>query len=616
MSPALGGMINGIKGATKAAWEFIRTPIGAILAGIALAVGALTQYFRDNEEGQNKLTKITNGLSAVFGVLTDIISNLGKTLFEAFENPQQALIDFGNLLKENVINRFVGFVDLLSNGKDIIANSFEVMAGKIKIALADVPIIGKSIDVVQVQKDIDKATNAMSKDMVEFANNAIKASTGIDDAIGKTANAYKFLEKTIDEKVTSSNAISDKQAQLDKDERKQLVSRAKLEVEIANLRLKAKDEANNTDEERLVFLKEASRLTDEVFKEEERLAQSRFEIKQEENKLANSTKDDLKEEAELESALIRVQKQRADGQRRIQTEITTAQNKTIAAGEKELALEDKKLQKQIDNDDALAILKLQKESDSLTGTREKADAEIAILDEKFRQENESLREKLATENDIELTDLNAKIANQSLTFASVEELTYEHAQAIIKINNDADKEIDDSKEKIAEEDKKRIATEKKLRIESARSYLTVLSSVFQIASDLAGDNFEVQKALSIGQAIINTAQGVTQAYAQGGPLGLVTGTVVAAAGAIQIAKIAATKPETSGTGGGGTPSISAPTSGEGTSKAVADTSNADQAQAQNEALEAAIQRIGLSVSVTEITAAQVSVTEADNTSSI
>lgn len=52
----------------------------------------------------------------------------------------------------------------------------------------------------------------------------------------------------------------------------------------------------------------------------------------------------------------------------------------------------------------------------------------------------------------------------------------------------------------------------------------------------------VQWAASILQATANIAQGVTQAIAQGGVAGLITGGLVAAAGAVQIASIIASKP--------------------------------------------------------------------------
>jgi hypothetical protein len=52
----------------------------------------------------------------------------------------------------------------------------------------------------------------------------------------------------------------------------------------------------------------------------------------------------------------------------------------------------------------------------------------------------------------------------------------------------------------------------------------------------------IQWSASILQATANIAQGVTQAIAQGGVAGLITGALVGAAGAVQIASIIASKP--------------------------------------------------------------------------
>lgn len=52
----------------------------------------------------------------------------------------------------------------------------------------------------------------------------------------------------------------------------------------------------------------------------------------------------------------------------------------------------------------------------------------------------------------------------------------------------------------------------------------------------------VQWSASVLQATANIAQGVTQAIAQGGATGLITGALVAAAGGVQLASIIASKP--------------------------------------------------------------------------
>ncbi len=87
---------------------------------------------------------------------------------------------------------------------------------------------------------------------------------------------------------------------------------------------------------------------------------------------------------------------------------------------------------------------------------------------------------------------------------------------------------------------------------------TAIQPWLQVAGtvgDALGQLFGENKAVAIAQAIINTAQGITAALAQGGMFGWVQAAAIAAAGAAQIATIAKTKPGSTGApkvrGGGG-----------------------------------------------------------------
>jgi len=77
-----------------------------------------------------------------------------------------------------------------------------------------------------------------------------------------------------------------------------------------------------------------------------------------------------------------------------------------------------------------------------------------------------------------------------------------------------------------------------------------------------------QKTISIIQSIINTAQGVTKAIAQGGILGIVTGAIVAAAGLAQIAIIRSQKFTEGGKVQKGSEVPGAPKTGDNTLAAV------------------------------------------------
>lgn len=92
---------------------------------------------------------------------------------------------------------------------------------------------------------------------------------------------------------------------------------------------------------------------------------------------------------------------------------------------------------------------------------------------------------------------------------------------------------------------------------------STLGAVGQITSTLAGA-FENNKAFAVANAVINTAEGVTKALAQGGMFAFPMAAAVAAAGAAQIGSILSAKPGSSsrpsvgGAGGGAAAPTAAP----------------------------------------------------------
>jgi hypothetical protein len=121
----------------------------------------------------------------------------------------------------------------------------------------------------------------------------------------------------------------------------------------------------------------------------------------------------------------------------------------------------------------------------------------------------------------------------------------EFREASRQANVEADKAIAEEKAAISKkerEDDKKTAEQK---VELAQSALSLVSGLADVLAQ--GDEeqqkkaFKLNKAASIGQAIINTSTGVSKAFAQGGVGGFITGATVAAAGLVQIDKIRKTK---------------------------------------------------------------------------
>lgn len=97
------------------------------------------------------------------------------------------------------------------------------------------------------------------------------------------------------------------------------------------------------------------------------------------------------------------------------------------------------------------------------------------------------------------------------------------------------------KEKVAQDQWRRLM---EARADIAQSVAGSLSDIFRDMYELTGKQqkefFYLSKAASIAQATINIAQGITKAIGVGGYYGIFLGSAVAAAGAVQIAKIAST----------------------------------------------------------------------------
>ena len=72
-----------IIGGAKTLFSVIKAGIASTgIGALVVAFGSLVQYFRDSEEGASKFKQITSQLGVVIGNVTDIVSNLGKSLFK------------------------------------------------------------------------------------------------------------------------------------------------------------------------------------------------------------------------------------------------------------------------------------------------------------------------------------------------------------------------------------------------------------------------------------------------------------------------------------------------------------------------------------------------------
>jgi len=339
------GLTTGFKSLKVA---IIGTGIGALVIGLV----ALRTAFTSSEEGQNKFAKLMGVIGSVTGNLVDILANLGEGIINAFTNPKQALIDFKNLIVENITNRFNAIIDTLG----FLGSAFKkVFSGDFKGALEDAKKAGSSY---------------------------IDSLTGVENSIDKVTEATKGFVKELKEEAKIAGQIADQRAKADKLERGLIIERAKANRDRAELLDKAANKEKFTAQERINFLEEAGKIEEEITKKEIESAKLRFEAKVAENALSKSTKQDLDDEANLKAKLIDLETARLTKQKLVTSQIVAAKREEVARlkaiddEEKARKSEEKKTQDEKDLE-AKKVLE-EKETERLKKIKENADEEIAI----------------------------------------------------------------------------------------------------------------------------------------------------------------------------------------------------------------------------------------------
>ena len=278
---------------TKAALAFIATPLGMVLAAIATGLAAVTSWFHRTEEGENALATATAAFNQVLASLLDVVDKVGEWLYKAFTKPKEALTDLVDFIEGQVVNR------ITSVGKAAQA-VWKMLQGDIKEGAAD------------------------------FANAWLQGLTGIEDA-GRKASAWMADSN---EKIKESVELQKRRNALDVAERDLLVERSRLEARIGELRDKAYD-MNSPEAERSKALKEAIRLTDELFAKEQAITREKYEIIKKQNSLANSNKADLRAEAEALAEVNRLEAQRYASRRMMLRQSNTLDGKLLKTNETE-----------------------------------------------------------------------------------------------------------------------------------------------------------------------------------------------------------------------------------------------------------------------------------------
>jgi hypothetical protein len=323
LTGAFGGLRQGVGGVTSG----FKTLRGAIMAtgigALLLAIGSLVSMFKSSEEGQDKWNKIMKVTGVIVGNLSDILANLGETIYDAVVNPVAAAQKAWEGLKKF-------FSDPIGTIKD----GFDA---------------------------------------------AKEAATG-------------FFEETKKE-ISQAQAVADLEAETNRLERRLLVERKQIEAEIAELRLKSRQEDEFTAKQRLQFLDDANRLQEELLSKDTEVAANRYEIIKQTNQFSKSTKENLDAEAQAQAELAQVEVTRYNQARQIERER-------------------QRIRKEIERDDNAESARRKKEEEEFLKQLETEEkAEIEAQKKKFEEINKLRQQNFEDQKTIsEINNEEQKIA--------------------------------------------------------------------------------------------------------------------------------------------------------------------------------------------------------------
>jgi len=360
------------------------TGIGLLVALLAKLVVAFTE----NKKVADALGVATAALGTIFNQLIEFGTLVGEKLFEAFSNPKQAILDFKDLIVENIVNRFEGLLKL-------------------------VPRLGEAIGLL-----FKGEFGAAGKVAADAVAQVALGVTDFTDKVGEATVAVVEYAKSTAEAVTQATALERQLQALNNAERDLAVRTAQSTAQVEELK-RQRDDERLSIEERIEAAEKAAAIDQAIADENVRIQEQKAALLRRELELQGETEERLQAVADAEIAAADARAASAAVQTELQTSIFGLNEEARARAEEQAALEAEEAQAALD-----AFLdRLQKEKEA----KDKAAAE-----DKARRDQETANELAAAEQRIAIAQ-NTLGALQSLTSAFAKDTEASQKKAF-KIN--------------------------------------------------------------------------------------------------------------------------------------------------------------------------------------
>lgn len=328
---------------STASFKVLKLAIASTGIGLLLiALGSLVTFLSKTQAGIDKVTSVTRPLQAIFQSLIGVGERLGQAIFETFSNPKQALLDLGNLIKNNLINRFTAF--------------------------------GKILDGI------------LTLDFNKVADGALQAATGVEDLTGKISKASAETSEFLKDAIDAGKEIDRLKKQEEISENNLIVLRSE-QNKIIKEQNKIAEDTTKTASEREAAAIRSIEASKSLLTAEQALLDLQIERKNIENSLNDTSRADQKELNELVA-------KRNEAETRALELQTTQTNKLNTIRREQIAIAKKATEQAIkDNETRLNLFISENESNAKT-----LDERLAFENEVFKKSSENLELKLKNDN--------------------------------------------------------------------------------------------------------------------------------------------------------------------------------------------------------------------------
>lgn len=329
------GSLTAIKSVTKALWGMCATPVGAVIAAIALAFKAVHTWMTKSAEGQKVYTKLMAYFGSLAKSITDIVIIFGEYLYKCFTKPNAPLRDFGNNFVKTFKTAVKAAVNLIgglgTTIKGVLNMDWDTFTAGLKKTWDGIKGAGETvIDVFKTQ--VSGVIGATKTIYDAFTN---------EDLSNKLGAAFNGILTKAEQAASLAGKIQETQIAINKNKETQL----KLDGKIAEVRNKI---YTLQGKEKIAAIEEAKALVKQKYDFQIRQQQQLVELHEKQAKLHTQSLKDIAAERELRMQVLRTQVQQNSEQRMLIRQEEAAK-RSLANKSKTDAKKDATQQKQINS---------------------------------------------------------------------------------------------------------------------------------------------------------------------------------------------------------------------------------------------------------------------------